>query len=105
MRSAAVATGLALAMLPMAAFAQGRDRGAILAEHWCMGCHLVEPETRGAPADRAPSFASIAAKPGTTTQSIGRYLSSGHTHMPDFRLSPDERDDLVNYILSLRTRR
>ncbi len=92
-------------LLPQAALAQTRDRGAVLAEHWCMACHLVEPETRGALPDRGPSFASIAAKPGTTVQTIGRYLSTGHTHMPDFSLSPDERDALVNYILSLRTRR
>ncbi len=98
-----VAVMLAMSV-PLSAMAQGRERGAVLAEHWCMGCHLVEPETHGAPADRGPSFSSIAAKPGTTADSLRRYLSKGHTHMPDFFLSPDESDALVNYILGLRRR-
>jgi hypothetical protein len=70
-----------------------------------MGCHVVEPETRGAPPSRVPSFVVIAGKPGTTAQSIARHLSTGHTHMPDFKLSRDESDDLVIYILSLRSQR
>ena len=104
MRSALVMVAV-MATVPATAIAQGRDRGATLAEHWCMGCHVIEPETRGAPPGRAPSFVAIAARPGTTAQSVALRLSTGHTNMPDFKLSRDESDDLVGYILSLRPRR
>lgn len=52
--------------------------------------------------DNAPSFSAIAARPGTTARLLDRYLSQGHTLMPDFLLSAQERDALVAYILSLR---
>ena len=52
--------------------------------------------------DSAPSFWVIAARPRTTAASLDRYLSTGHTLMPDFSLGAQERDALVAYILSLR---
>ena len=66
-----------------------------------MACHVVEPNQSTA-TDNAPSFRAIAARPGTTAGSLDRYLSIGHTLMPDFSLSSQERDALVAYILSLR---
>ena len=47
-------------------------------------------------------FQAIAARPTTTAASLDRYLSVGHTLMPDFLLSSQERDALVAYIMSLR---
>ena len=97
---------MALLMLPLPAAAQSPGVGGTLAEHWCMGCHVIEREPPTAPptatSGGAPSFSSIAAKPGTTAASLAQYLSSGHTNMPDFSLSRSERDALVAYILSLR---
>ena len=52
--------------------------------------------------DSAPSFRVIAAGPSTTAASLDRHLSVGHTLMPDFSLSSQERNALVAYILSLR---
>ena len=66
-----------------------------------MACHVVEPEQSTA-TDNGPSFRTIAARPGTTAGSLDRYLSVGHTLMPDFLLSSQERDALVAYILSLQ---
>lgn len=66
-----------------------------------MACHVVEPNQSTA-TDNAPSFREIAVRPGTTAGSLDRYLSTGHTLMPDFSLSSQERDMLVAYILSLR---
>ncbi len=92
-----------LALLPTAAVAQAPNIGAALAEHWCMGCHVVEPEPPSASRGGVPSFSAIAARPSTTATSLAQYLSASHTHMPDFALSNAERDALVSYILSLRT--
>jgi mono/diheme cytochrome c family protein len=93
---------MALLLLPLPAAAQDARVGGTLAEHWCMGCHVVERVPPIAAPGGAPSFVAIAAKPGTTASSLALYLSSAHTRMPDFSLSGSERDSLVAYILSLR---
>ena len=92
---------LALAPLALPAAAQEPSVGGRLAVRWCMACHVVEPNQSTA-TDNAPTFRAIAARPGTTASSLDRYLSIGHTLMPDFSLSSQERDALVAYILSLR---
>jgi mono/diheme cytochrome c family protein len=99
LRSMAVV--LALAPLALPAAAQELTVGRNLAVRWCMACHVVEPEQSTA-TDNAPSFRTIAARAETTARSLDRYLSTGHTLMPDFLLSSQERDALVAYILSLR---
>jgi mono/diheme cytochrome c family protein len=96
-----MAVVLALALLAFPAAAQDLSVGRRLAVRWCMACHVVEPNQSTA-TDNAPSFRTIASRPGTTAGSLDRYLSSGHTLMPDFLLSSQERDALVAYILSLR---
>jgi len=83
------------------AAAQSLETGSALAKRWCTGCHVVEASQRLA-TDSAPSFRAIAARPDTTAATIDRYLSRGHTLMPDFSLSTPERNALVAYILSLR---
>ena len=93
---------IVLAFAPLPATAQSPASGGALAERWCMGCHVIEREPRTATADGVPSFPAIAAKPDITAGSIERYLSTAHTHMPDFSLSRSERDALVRYILSFR---
>ena len=85
--------------------AQTPTLGGTLAEHWCMGCHVVEPEPPRPSNGGAPSFSAIAAKPSTTAATLDRYLSAAHTHMPDFALSRNEREAIIDYILSLRPRR
>jgi mono/diheme cytochrome c family protein len=96
-----MAAVLALALLAVPAAAQDLSVGRSLATRWCMACHVVEPGQSKA-TDNAPSFRAIALRPDTTAASLDRYLSKGHTLMPDFLLSPRERDGLVAYILSLR---
>jgi mono/diheme cytochrome c family protein len=91
-----------LALLPLPTAAQDPAAGRVLAEHWCMACHVIEREPPGTPDAAVPSFQAIARTPSTSAASLDRYLSSGHTRMPDFKLSRDERDRLVAYLLSLR---
>ena len=92
---------LASALLALPASAQDSSVGGRLAVRWCMACHIVDPKQTKA-TDNAPSFRDIAARPATTAGSLDRYLSTGHTLMPDFSLSTQERNALVTYILSLR---
>lgn len=92
---------LLLLLLPLPAAAQNIELGGRLAVRWCMACHVVEAGQKMA-SDSAPSFQVIATDPRTTAASLDRYLSKGHTLMPDFSLSSQERNALVAYILSLR---
>lgn len=96
-RLAAVVSAITLLGFP--AVAQESSVGGRQAVRWCMACHVVEPNQSRA-TDNAPSFQAIAARPGTTASSLERYLSRGHTLMPDFLLSPEERAALIAYILS-----
>lgn len=96
-----LAMAWAAALLAFPAAAQDASVGGRLAVRWCMACHVVEPNQSTA-TDNAPSFKTIANRPSTTAASLDRYLSKEHTLMPDFLLSPQERNALVTYILSLR---
>ena len=73
--------------------------GRRLANYWCTGCHAVEPKTEGI---FAADFAEIANVPSTTELSLKVFLRSSHKSMPNFILQPEEADDIVAYILSLR---
>ncbi|MBV8397855.1 MAG: cytochrome c [Acetobacteraceae bacterium] len=76
--------------------------GHQLAQTWCSNCHLVDPNGQSRATDVAPSFASVANMPSTTSAALHAFLTTPHPPMPDFRLSRTEMDDVVAYILSLR---
>jgi cytochrome c len=75
--------------------------GRRLADAWCKDCHAIaEPSAR--PATAAPAFADIANQPSTTELSLKVFLQTSHRNMPNLVIAPDQADDLVNYILSLK---
>ena len=94
-------TGALAALQPLAAQnAPGPvEAGRRLASQWCSGCHSVEPNTVGI---FAAGFAEIAKVPSTTALSLKVFLQTSHRNMPNFILQPDEADDIVAYIMSLK---
>jgi cytochrome c len=79
-------------------------RGRALAEQWCAEYHAVAPnEAAGDPA--APDFVDIANEPSATAYALGVFLRTPHATMPNFILDPDDINDIVSYILSLKRRR
>ncbi len=78
--------------------------GHRLAEAWCKDCHAIDATTAGTvgAASAAPAFAAIANQPSTTELSLKVFLRSSHRSMPNLVIAPDQADDLVNYILSLK---
>ena len=74
--------------------------GHRLAEAWCKDCHAVE--ARPAVAKAALDFTAIANQPSTTELSLKVFLKTSHPSMPNLVIAPDDADDLVNYILSLK---
>jgi len=74
--------------------------GAKLAKQWCASCHIVSSDqARGA--DFAPTFASIAKRPGFTADRTAQFLMRSHPRMPDVHLTRDEARDLGAYIATL----
>jgi mono/diheme cytochrome c family protein len=109
MRSLLVpATLLLLAAAAHPAAAQGparQDRleyGRRVAETWCANCHVIGPGARGPAGDAAPPFEAVARMPSTTEMSLRAFLQTPHARMPDYRLSQQELDGVVTWILSLK---
>jgi mono/diheme cytochrome c family protein len=104
MRSAILMGVLAVLAAPALAQLEPGDAraGQRLATTWCANCHQVTPGGPGPSTDAAASFASIAAMPSTTSMSLRVFLQTPHANMPDYRLTRDQLDDLVAYLLSLR---
>jgi mono/diheme cytochrome c family protein len=76
--------------------------GQRLAVAWCANCHQVAPGGPGPANDAAPSFAAVMQMASTTSMSLRVFLQSPHGAMPDYRLSREQMDDLVAYMLTLR---
>ncbi len=83
--------------------AAGADagRGRILAVQLCSRCHVIGRE-QTAGGFVGPSFVGIAAMPSTTGLALSVFLQNHHQRMPSLRLERDERDAIIDYILSLK---
>jgi len=99
----AVAGTAALAAAPASAQQPNgnTDRGRALAQVWCSGCHVIDGSETTA-RDVVPSFAAVAAMKSTTVLSLSVFLQTPHGKMPDWRLTHQQIDDVVTYIMSLR---
>jgi mono/diheme cytochrome c family protein len=116
-------TLLPLALLAGAAQAQGPPgdphRGQVLAERWCVYCHEVEagsrqtsaiknpnPQNPNGPAIvEVPAFQAVADDPAVTEVALRAFQQTPHANMPDVRLPPDQIDDLIAYLLTLKGQR
>ena len=76
-------------------------QGQILSQQWCSQCHGIRPNQTSANPD-APSFPAIALEPSATEYSLRTFLRVPHKTMPNFILKPDDIDDIVGYIVSLK---
>jgi mono/diheme cytochrome c family protein len=97
-RAALVAAFIGLAAT--LAHAADAANGERLAKRWCATCHVVAPGQPAANAD-APSFASIARRPGLTRAQLAYLLLAPHPVMPELALTRVDADDLVAYIARL----
>lgn len=79
----------------------GRD----LALKWCAECHVVDKSQEKAASDAVPSFYAVADHPSTTETGLKAFLMSPHKkQMPNIMLTREQIDDVVAYILSLRSK-
>ena len=105
---AAIGGALLAAALSVAAshvHAQGvgspRD-GLALAQEVCSECHAIRRGQVRSPNSRAPTFLELATAPGMTIAALSVALTTPHAGMPMFKLTTEQREDVIAYILSLR---
>jgi mono/diheme cytochrome c family protein len=77
-------------------------QGQQLAETVCAECHAVKPGAVRSPFDHAPTFQTIAQTPGMTPMAIRVWLRSAHHEMPNIMLAPDEIDNVIAYLQTLK---
>ncbi|MGI9422987.1 MAG: c-type cytochrome [Hyphomicrobiaceae bacterium] len=101
--------GFAMAILSTAAGAQNKpgsqpdaERGALLAQRLCTGCHLVAGGQSSDVTVGVPSFNAIANKPSQTKDAIAGVLIRPHAPMPNIQLSTQEIGDIIAYLDQLR---
>ncbi len=86
--------------------------GRALALTLCTPCHLVSSDQEAAPILRPParSFDTIANRPGTTAESVRRFLSQTHRSlgkpggMPNPELTEDQARQATAFLMSLKGR-
>lgn len=103
----AASTGLALmlAALSVSETARGSDpeKGRVLAERLCAGCHMGGNESEKTGPTGIPAFRAVANRPRQTEEDIVKWLRSKPAMMPDHHISIDEAYDLAAFIMTLRT--
>ncbi|HYD70821.1 c-type cytochrome [Azospirillum sp.] len=109
MRCAGIAFGLALAALlaaaPALAATNGVGRpgyGKTLAREMCGECHVVAPDQKSGGDPLAPNLVERVQDAGITELALRAYLQTSHPIMPNVRLTVEQTDDIVAYLLSLK---
>jgi mono/diheme cytochrome c family protein len=95
-----------LFLVPAAAAAQelgNVELGKEFAARVCAECHDVDPGGEISVNPDAPSFQSVADTTGMSARALAVWLQSSHPSMPNFILKPDDMDNVIAYIMSLRT--
>jgi mono/diheme cytochrome c family protein len=96
---------LLLASAAATAQAQDPQEGAKWASNVCGECHAVARGQPRSPNGRAPTFVELANTPGMTNAALNVALTTPHAGMPMFVLTSEQRQDIISYILSLKTNR
>ncbi len=96
---------LLLLILCLPAYGQSgiaAKRGQAVVDEWCRFCH-VRTAAEKSP-DMAPPFEEVARRPGRDKAYLRAFMNEDHFPMTTFRLFDHEKDDVVEYLLSLQRR-
>ncbi len=77
-------------------------KGHEFARGLCAVCHAVDSDQPRSPHPSAPTFKRIAAEPGMTATALSVILRNPHREMPDLILKPEDRRNVIAYILTLK---
>lgn len=79
--------------------------GLTYADGVCAECHAVKKGQRVSPHERAPAFEIVANSRGMTEMALRVWFQSSHPSMPNLMLTTKQSDDMIAYIMSLKTGR
>jgi mono/diheme cytochrome c family protein len=103
LRAFLIILAIAMAGQPLRAEERGDPaRGLALAREVCSECHAIQAQQLQSPNARAPTFPALATTPGMTATALTVTLTTPHAGMPMFRLTADQRESIIAYILSLK---
>lgn len=78
--------------------------GYQLAQSVCSECHAIEVGEKLSPNDMAPPFQLVADTRGMTGLALSVWSITPHETMPNIAFNPEERADIIAYILSLKSK-
>lgn len=78
-------------------------RGQIYAKETCSECHGLTSADLLSPVAEATHFVTLANTPGMTGTALAVWLQTPHPSMPNFVIEPKDRDDVIAYIVSLKS--
>jgi cytochrome c len=106
LRLDAIAILAAIAATVTPAAANDPTLGQKFAQAACGNCHDVQPQPAASAPQQGPSFRAIAARwnPELLAESLAEGIKVGHggAKMPEFTLLPEEIDNLIAYLETLR---
>jgi hypothetical protein len=79
-----------------------KDAGHDYAQRICFACHDIEKGDIGL-FNAVPSFQKIADTQGMSPLALRVWLQTSHPNMPDLIITPDDMDNVIAYIMSLKT--
>jgi hypothetical protein len=81
------------------------EAGRLYVRQVCPPCHAVTAEqTARRRIVIAPDFHAIANSPGMTATAFRAFLQTPHPKMPNLILTPEQSDDVIAFLLTLRDR-
>ena len=101
-----VAAAGILLMTPAGAYARdpgNPEKGETIARKSCVACHAINGGITASPNLNAPPFARLAQTPGMTAIALRAALQTSHRTMPNLVLRKRHREDVIAYILSLKS--
>ena len=78
-------------------------RGKAFAERMCAECHAIEPGAARHATTGIASFTEIARTPGMTALALAVWFDTPHPNMPNLVLAAPDRDNVIAYIMSLKS--
>ncbi len=93
-----------LATVPAEAATLGNPKsGRLYAQAQCASCHSIVPSGNTSPVGAATPFQAIADTSGMTRTALFVFFRSPHPTMPNLIIRGDDVDNIIAYILSLKT--
>ena len=80
------------------------ELGRQYAEEVCSACHAIHTHQIDSPVEQATPFQSVADASGMTPNALTAWLQTSHPTMPNIIMSDEEMRNVIEYILSLKTK-